>query len=187
MCDSMVICLSGPFGHSHWAPDSCRHCNCTTHYGDVIMGMIVSKITGLTIVYSTVYSDADQRKHQSSESLAFVWEIHRGLVNSPHKWPVTRKMFPFDDVIMCWTNSLHLKFYGTVFFRRCAASWALACRRIPISQPKFCRCVILQLVDRFAPSQVPWNSLGMQFSSCLHLLTKGIGGGLVKWVDLFQL
>ena len=70
------------------------------HYGDVIMGPITSQITSLTIVYSTVYSDADQRKHQSSASLAFVWVIHRGSVNSPHKWPVTRKMFPFDDVIM---------------------------------------------------------------------------------------
>ena len=56
--------------------------------------------TSLTIVYSTVYSDAHQRKHQSSASLAFVWGIHRRPVNSPHKWPVTRKMFPFDDVIM---------------------------------------------------------------------------------------
>ena len=46
------------------------------------------------------YSGADQRKHQSSPSMAFVWGIHRGPVNSPHKWPVTRKMFPFDDVIM---------------------------------------------------------------------------------------
>ena len=70
------------------------------HYNDVIMGMIASQITSLTIVYSTVYSDADQRKHQSSASLAFVQGIHRGPVNSPHKWPVTRKMFPFDDVIM---------------------------------------------------------------------------------------
>ena len=52
--------------------------------------------------YSTVYSDTDQRKHQSSASLAFVWGIHRGPVNSPHKWPVTRKMIPFDDVIMDW-------------------------------------------------------------------------------------
>ena len=71
-----------------------------THYGDIIMGTIVSQITSLVIVYSSVYSDADQRKHQSSASLAFVWGIHRGPVNSPHKWPVTRKMFPFDDVIM---------------------------------------------------------------------------------------
>ena len=64
------------------------------------MGTMASEITSLTIVYSTAYSDADQRKHQSSASLAFVWGIHRGPVNSPHKWPVTRKMFQFDDVIM---------------------------------------------------------------------------------------
>ena len=70
------------------------------HYNDVIMEAIASQITSLTIVYSVVYSDADQRKHQSSASLAFVGGIHRGPVNSPHKWPVTRKMFPFDDVIM---------------------------------------------------------------------------------------
>ena len=70
------------------------------HYNDVTMSTLASQITSLTIVYSTVYSDADQRKHQSSASLAFVWGIHRGPVNSPHKWPVTRKMFSFDDVIM---------------------------------------------------------------------------------------
>ena len=63
-------------------------------------GAITSQITSLTIVYSIVYTDADQRKHQSSASLAFVRRIYRGPVNSPHKWPVTRKMFPFDDVIM---------------------------------------------------------------------------------------
>ena len=74
------------------------------------MGAMASQITSLTIVYSTVYSGADQRKHQSSASLAFVRGIHRSPVNSPHKWPVTRKMFPFDDVFMsvlrnyskCW-------------------------------------------------------------------------------------
>ena len=64
------------------------------------MGAVASQITSLTIVYSTVYSDADQRNHQSSASLAFVRGIYRGPVNSPHKWPVTRKIFPFDDVIM---------------------------------------------------------------------------------------
>ena len=70
------------------------------HYNDVIMGAMASKITSLTIVYPTALSDADQRKHQSSATLAFVWGIHRWPVNSPHKWPVTRKMFPFDDFIM---------------------------------------------------------------------------------------
>ena len=75
-----------------------------SHYTDVTMGAITSQITSPTIVYSTVYSDADQRKHKSSASLAFVRRIHRGPVNYPHKWPVTRKMFPFDDVIMIWTH-----------------------------------------------------------------------------------
>ena len=51
------------------------------HHDDVIMGAIASQITRLTIVYSIVYSDADQRKHQSSASLAFVWGIHRGHRN----------------------------------------------------------------------------------------------------------
>ena len=78
------------------------------HYNDVIMDTIASQITSLTTVSSTVYSDADQRKHQSSASLAFVWGIHRGPVNSPHKGPVTQKMFPFDDVItmniIIWTT-----------------------------------------------------------------------------------
>ena len=70
------------------------------HYSEVIMGAMASQITSLTIVYSTVYSGTDQRKHQSSTSLAFVRGIHRWPVNSPHKWPVTQKMFPFDDVNM---------------------------------------------------------------------------------------
>ena len=70
------------------------------HYSEVIMGAMASQITGLTMVYSAFYSGEDQRKHQSSASLAFVRGIHRSSVNSPYKWPVTRKIFPFDDVIM---------------------------------------------------------------------------------------
>ena len=54
------------------------------HYGDVIMGAIASQITSLAIVYSTVYADVDQRKHQHSASLAFVRGIHQGPVTSPH-------------------------------------------------------------------------------------------------------
>ena len=118
-CDVTVICVMG----IHWSPVNspctgpvilsfmtalklawimCRTYMYSRHYGGVLMGAIASQITSLTIVYSTVYSDADQRKHQGSASLAFVWGIHRGPVNSPHKWPVTRNMFPFDDVIMEW-------------------------------------------------------------------------------------
>ena len=59
-------------------------------------------MSSLTIVYSTIYWGANQRKHQSSSSLAFVQGIHRWPVNSPHKGPVTRKMFPFDDVIVIY-------------------------------------------------------------------------------------
>ena len=70
------------------------------------MGSMASQITSFTIVYySAVYSGADQRKYQSSASLAFVRGIHRRPVNSAHKWPVTRKIFPFDDVIMIFLDN----------------------------------------------------------------------------------
>ena len=79
------------------------------HNNDVIMSTMASQITGLTIVYSTVYSDTDQRKHQSSGSLAFVRGIHRWPMNSPHKGPVTQKMFPFDDVIMLRRHGMKMR------------------------------------------------------------------------------
>ena len=74
------------------------------HYNDVIKGKIASQIISLAIVYSTVYSDADQRKHQSSAPLAFV----RGIAKW-HKWPVTREIFPFVDVIM-WIRACVCEF-----------------------------------------------------------------------------
>ena len=81
-----------------------------SHYSDVIMGTMASQITSLTILYSTVYLGRDQWKYQSYASLAFVRGIHRRPVNSSHKWPVTRKMFPFDDVNInrtIWTLDLY--------------------------------------------------------------------------------
>ena len=109
----------------------CQHCfglwlvasTLPDHYGDVIMGTIASQITRLTIVYWTVYSDANERKHQSSAPLAFGRGIQRGPVNSLHKWPVTRKMFPFDDVIMHmpeWmlTCQLHFREQNSVTLRQ---------------------------------------------------------------------
>ena len=80
--------------HWHW-----RWAMLCSHYNDVIMSVMATRITSLTIVYSTVYSGEDQGKHQSSVSLALVRGIHWWPVNSLHKWPVTRKMFPFDNVI----------------------------------------------------------------------------------------
>ena len=77
---------------SRWSPSSRRtrssisyKVNTMTHYDDIIMSTMTLQITSLPIVYSTVYSGADQRKHQSSASLAFVRGIHRSPVNSPHK------------------------------------------------------------------------------------------------------
>ena len=64
------------------------------------MGAMVSQTTSLGVISSTIYSGANQSKHQSSASLAIVRGIHRWPVNSPHKEPVAREMFPFDDVIM---------------------------------------------------------------------------------------
>ena len=58
---------------TRWKPAAIH----VSHYDDVIMTTLASQITSLMVVYSTIYSDADQRKHQSSSSLAFVWGIHR--------------------------------------------------------------------------------------------------------------
>ena len=95
------------------------------HYCDVLMGTMAPQITSLTVVYSTVYSGADQRKHQSSAPLAFVRGIHRWPVNSPHRWPVTQKMFHLMTSLWpmlikcilvgnhsgwCWTQWLWLYF-----------------------------------------------------------------------------
>ena len=74
----------------HMTPLEWRHNN----------GAMASQITGVSIAYSTVCSGAHHRKHQASTSLAFERGIHRSPVNSPHKGPATRKIFPFDDVIM---------------------------------------------------------------------------------------
>ena len=81
------------------------------HYGDVIMGAIACQIASLTIVYSTVYSDADQRKHLSPASLAFVWG------NSPV--PVTREMF---HLMTSWPISTSTEAFSAMFT---AVDWPL--------------------------------------------------------------
>ena len=45
------------------------------HNSDVIMIGMASQITSLVIVYSTAYSGADKKNHQSFASLAFVREF----------------------------------------------------------------------------------------------------------------
>ena len=72
------------------------------------MRAMTSQITCVSIIYSTIGSGADNRKHQSSASLAFVWGIHRWPVNSPHKWPVTQKCFHL--MTSSWTKSKAVPF-----------------------------------------------------------------------------
>ena len=98
-------------------------CNCSIivcgfgwyHYCDVIMGAMASQITSLAIVYSSVHSGIDKRKHQSSTTPAFVLGIQRWPVNSSHKWPVTRKMFPFEDVSVIYRYSPGAHFTSEFF------------------------------------------------------------------------
>ena len=66
---------------------------CVCHYSNIIMSAIASQITSVLIVCSTNCSAADQRKHGSSASLAFVRQNHRWPVDSPHKRPATGKNF----------------------------------------------------------------------------------------------
>ena len=82
---------------------------------------MASQITSLTIVYSTLYSGADQRKHQSSASLAFVLGIHRWPANSLHRGPVTPKMFPFDYIIIWF--SLRSVCHMARSDRKCLSNW----------------------------------------------------------------
>ena len=98
------------------------------------MGAMASQITSLIIVYSTVYSGADQRKHQRSASLAFVRGIPRWPVNSPHKWPVTRKMF--DDVTMRMVCTVYLKNYAHGLCLLCfVVIWYWSPTAIPFTLP----------------------------------------------------
>ena len=139
------------------------------HYNDVIMGTLASQITSLATVYSIVYYDADQRKHQSSASPAFVRGIHRWLVNSPHKGPVTRKMFLFDYVIMCCSQQSYS--YGWVWyflhnFVPYIHDWTLelsALNRIYITW-----CILLRVAYLWAPIRrqaIIWTT---QYACMLH-------------------
>ena len=101
------------------------------HYGDAIMDTMASQITSLTIVYSTVYSGADQRRHQSSASLAFMRGIHRGPVNSPHKWPVTRKTFRWRHHVVPTRFEMHivLVLCGLSMHVSVRTKWSPICRQ----------------------------------------------------------
>ena len=107
------------------------------HYGDIIMGAIASQITSLTIVYSTVYSDAYQRKHQSSASLAFdrwiprtkgssaenisIWWRHHELVtfhanNICNEWISYKENITYPHPATTYTNCIPLFCYNKTVF-----------------------------------------------------------------------
>ena len=144
------------------------------HYNDVIMGAMASQITSLTIVYSTVYSGTDQRKHQSSASLAFVWGIHRWPVNSPHKAPVTRKMFPFDDVIMCTLFALKdihgLKLVLEMKILSTSMKLVIGgCQRIPLMISQHCHRKWLGAVRQLVITRAILDQIS--FAICRHWTT----------------
>ena len=78
---------------------------------------MASENISVSINFSTVCSGADKKNHQSSASLAFVRGIHRWLINSPHKGPVTWKMFSFDDV-MCDGLCNSLQYWAPVWYSK---------------------------------------------------------------------
>ena len=90
----VVLCIT-MISHDHQGALNPRE-----QYTDVMTIAMASQITGVSIVYSTVCSGTDQRKHQSSASLAFERVVHRWPMNSTHKGPVTRKKLQCDDVIV---------------------------------------------------------------------------------------
>ena len=114
----------------------------TDHYSDVIMSAVTSQITGVLMVCSTVWSGADQTKYQSSASLAFV----RWPVNSSHKGPVTRKVFPFDDVIMQTSNS-----QITPHTSRASYIWDIYCEDLGENWPR-CNSVTLYIAEYRQPN-----------------------------------
>ena len=124
------------------------------------MDAIESQITSLTIVYSTVYSDADERKYQSSASLAFVRGIHRWPVISLHKWPVTRKMFPFDDVM---TGEVYIEIH-TLSFKKMHLKMSFA------RQWAFCTGLIIILIYALRANCFRRNisDMYLQFIKFLH-------------------
>ena len=127
------------------------------HYNDIIMGAMASPINSLTIVNLAVYSGADQRKHQSSASLAFVWGIHRWPVNSTHKGLVTREMSHLMTSL--WmviiirkgvplTQCLRLT-TSTEIYSKCIECWAEMFRtmfqHVFITEGFHCRCIFAVL------------------------------------------
>ena len=140
------------------------------HNGGGGVGVMASQITSLTIVYSIVCSGVDQRNHQSSASLAFVRGIHWWPVNSPHKKLVTRKMFPFDDVIM---NKNIVKEgteyrYDPHYFHRDGEVWLICC------EFRVCTMFYIWRFMLYTTIFYIWRSITKPFGMCPFKLLNSI-------------
>ena len=93
------------------------------------------------LVCSTVGPGADQKKHQSSASLAFVRGIQLWPANSPHKGPVTLKMFPFDYIIILprYIESVLYWSGDGILGKHDDSAVMISPGRVGISCAKFCR------------------------------------------------
>ena len=160
------------------------------------MSSIASQITGVTIVCSTVASGADQRKHQSSASLAFVRGIHRWPVNSPHKRPVTRKMFPLmtSSWILCFPESRSKCCWVLVLWSLTGLAvlfTALApSSRVTVRMPVYCRnCSTPVLFHPDNTSDRPNNTTSTPGPlGKIYLTTKGrLGNVLFQYAMLLVL
>ena len=119
------------------------------HYCDVIMGAIASQITSLTIFYLTIHSGADQRKHQSSASLAFFAE------NSP----VTGK-FP----VQMDNNAENVSIWWRHQWCGCQSLFSMCCLRCKAYAGGTEHCA--------------WNVFSHSLKSCSHDLRSGTEHGL---------
>ena len=120
------------------------------------MSAMAFQIPSVAIVCSTIYSGADKRKHQTSASLAYARGIHRWPVNSPHQEPVTRKMFPFDDVIMLYNKDERVE---------AIRLFSLSCCRRTVT-----RCYIFGKLPGLLPSLASLSVLGIIFTYRLWLI-----------------
>ena len=157
------------------------------YYIDVIMSVMASQITSFSIVYSTIYSGADRRKHQRSPSLAYVRGIHRWPVNSPHKGPVMRKIFPFDDVIM------HGQYHNAILHTAQQWYWAHCWVNIKKPHPDGWAMVTKKDTDltfeltKYTNTSPSWASYGVSIvniSDKIYSVTMGLNSivvGVTSW------
>ena len=138
------------------------------------MSTMASPIISLTIVYSIFFSGADQRKHQRSAPLSFVMGINRWPVNSPHTGPVTRKMFPSDDVIMKLKGPKRNIEVNTAFF------WLKPSSRLKDRYYIYCRIHIL-LTIQFIPRNMHTVTALLCFVVVIHWLIFPYPPDLLRW------